>query len=363
METYCSYLGRKLTDIVEVEDGIWISQITNLTLKEYIRARTSYCSLYHKSICKNCKSMVKAAQIVLQNGVCSLSMVFKAAFPQSSYVVKQARCRLLQMPSAAIRVGEPSSGLCEIHVMEYIAGLDYSCFGKLLRQALQRSGPTPSISTEEFRRLLSFARGRRERETLTYAICRASGLTASGAKKVYGVSNASERLAYVEDSLREALEIRENVEELCSCASKINAMLESEGHVALDYCSSQSESDGSEGSDMESCRTDCPPRTCTAEIKEILVVSNYNWFSVIDILVDKYGDDIGTELENWYPTVKTIDCTNQEKTLLKQSHSAYLASVQEQKHANRQAECLNRMIVTDSETDDLLIFLVNMQKE
>ena len=120
METYCSHLGRKLTTIVEVEDGIWTSQITNLTLKEYIQAHTLYSSLHHKNNCKNCESMIKAAQIIQQNGLCSLSMVFKAAFPQSSYVVKQAHCRLLQMPLAAIRVGEPSSGFSEIHITEYI---------------------------------------------------------------------------------------------------------------------------------------------------------------------------------------------------------------------------------------------------
>ena len=119
METYRSHLGRKLTDTVEVEDGIWISKVTNLTLMEYIQARTSYCSLSNKNHCKNCESMIKAAKIIQQNGVCSLSMVFKTAFPQSSYVVKQARCRLLQMPLAAIRIGEPSSGFSEIHIMEY----------------------------------------------------------------------------------------------------------------------------------------------------------------------------------------------------------------------------------------------------
>ena len=350
METYRSHLGRKLTDTVEVEDGIWISKVTNLTLKEYIQARTLYCSLYHKNHCKNCESMIKAAQVILQNGVCSLSMVFKAAFPQSSYVVKQARCRLLQMPLAAFRIGESSSGFSEIHIMEYIAGLDYSCFGKLLRQALRRSGPTPSISKEEFHRLLSCARGRREQETLTYAVCRASGLTASGARKVYGVSNASERLANVEDSLRETQEIRENVEELV--AVQVNAMLQSEGYVELNMSSSPSESDDCDSSDMESYQTDRPLKTCAAEIKEILVMSNHNWFSVVDTLTDKYGDYIETELENWYPSVKTFDWTNGEMTLLEQSHSAYLASIEEQKHANRQAECLNGMIVTDSETDD-----------
>ena len=43
---------------------------------------------------------------------------------------------------------------------------------------------------------------------------------------------------------------------------------------------------------------------------------------------------------------------NQKKSLLEQSHKAYLASVEEQKQATRHADSLNGMIDTDSESDN-----------
>ena len=45
--------------------------------------------------------------------------------------------------------------------------------------------------------------------------------------------------------------------------------------------------------------------------------------------------------------------TESEKSLLEQSHEAYLAATEEKKQAIRQADCLNGMIVTDSESDNL----------
>ena len=152
------------------------------------------------------------------------------------------------------------------------------------------------------------------------------------------------------DGLREAQDVRENVEELVSV--EINAMLESDGHITHDTSSSSSETDDSETSDIENNGSDCSHTTSTAEIKEVLTMSNYNWFSVVETLMEKYGDVIETEVEKWYSSVLASDCTEQEKTLLEQSHNAYLASVEEQKQANRQADCLNGMVVTDSETDD-----------
>ena len=41
-----------------------------------------------------------------------------------------------------------------------------------------------------------------------------------------------------------------------------------------------------------------------------------------------------------------------EKTLLTQSHDAYLADIEARQLVNRQAEALNGMIVTDSEKED-----------
>ena len=355
LDIYRQYLNQTLSDNVEVEEGIWISQVSNLSLQEYIQARSTYCSLYHRNNCKNCESMIKAAHIVLQNGICSLSTVFRAAFRHVTYIAQQARCQLLQMPLAAIHMGTPSSGHCTIQITEYISGLNYSNFTKSLRQVFQKSvsvPSNPSISKEEFQQLLAFAHSYRERETLTYAVCKASGLTATGARRMYGLDNIAERMAQVEESFREAQTIRENIEELA--AIQVKAMLESEGHVTLDNSSSESESSNSE-SESKNCHTDQlnqHPTILNTEVKELLISNNFNWFSVLDNLSEKYGASIEDELEHYYTDAMDSPFTESEKSLLEQSHKAYLASIEEQKQAIRQADCLNGMIVTDSESDD-----------
>lgn len=119
-----------------------------------------------------------------------------------------------------------------------------------------------------------------ERETLTYAVYKASGLTATGTRRVYGLDNVAERMIQVEESFREAQTIRKNIEELA--AIQVKAMLES-GHMKLDSSSSESESSNSE-SESSICDNDQRnqlPTTLSAKVKELLKSTNFNWFSVV----------------------------------------------------------------------------------
>ena len=63
-------------------------------------------------------------------------------------------------------------------------------------------------------------------------------------------------------------------------------MLESEVHRTLDNSSTESESSESE-SDLDVCHNEPKnhhPHTLNAEIKELLISSNFSWFSVLDNL-------------------------------------------------------------------------------
>ena len=64
--------------------------------------------------------------------------------------------------------------------MELLPDLDYRKFKKFIGLFIQQSGTTkPSMTKDCFRQLLSFAQSRREHETLTYAVYKASGLSAT----------------------------------------------------------------------------------------------------------------------------------------------------------------------------------------
>ena len=98
-----------------------------------------------------------------------------SVYPEVTY---NSKARILQLPLVAIRLGTSSSGTSEIKVMEHMRGVDYV---KLRTVNPKVTSAKPAMSKEEVRQILLFAQNRRERETLTYAVCKAAGLSASDA--------------------------------------------------------------------------------------------------------------------------------------------------------------------------------------
>ena len=120
---------------------------------------------------------------------------------------------------------------------------------------------------QKFQQLLAFAHSHQEQETLTYAVYKASGLNATGTRRVYGLDDVAERMIQVEESFREAQTIRKNIEELA--AIHVKAMLKS-GYMKLDSSSSESESSDSE-SESSICYNDQQnqlPTTLIAKVKK-----------------------------------------------------------------------------------------------
>lgn len=105
-------------------DGVFVSKLKGQSLQEYIVACHDYCTLHH-ILCEECPRMINAAKIVLEKSICTLSSVFQAAFPGVTYTAHNAKRRLLQLPLAAIRVHEASSGRSAVHLMEYMVGINY----------------------------------------------------------------------------------------------------------------------------------------------------------------------------------------------------------------------------------------------
>lgn len=97
--------------------------------------------------------MIKAARLIQAEGICSLSIVFHAAFPDTSYNTAFAKQRLLRMLIVAIRIGLPSSGISDVKLMEFIPGVYYIKVHKFLsaHQSQQTSSSNaPCITKAEF---------------------------------------------------------------------------------------------------------------------------------------------------------------------------------------------------------------------
>lgn len=100
--------------------------------------------------------MINAAKIVLEKSICTLSSVFQAAFPGVTYTAHNAKRRLLQLPLAAIRVHEASSGRSAVHLMEYMVGINYIKVAHFINAcACQHATPVLGLTKVEFKQILS----------------------------------------------------------------------------------------------------------------------------------------------------------------------------------------------------------------
>ena len=254
------------------------------------------------------------------------------------------------MPLVAIRVGLPSSGRSEIKLMEYLPGIDYK---KVLKFLNTKVSPTTCMSKDELSRLLSFCHCRRERESLTYAVYKASGLSKSAARKHFGLENLAKRTEAVEEAIEEAQTMKECIDSLC--LTQQQAMLRTLGiHVSSDSESSSSKVE--EYSSPESGETllHLPPEETVQHLK----AASFNWFEFLDRMEElyMYGSEGDKEdhLEHMYSDVINSDYLQSgEKALLEQSHSAYLVDSQTRLRTDqREADAFNGLIVPDSDTDD-----------
>lgn len=203
-------------EYIRLQDNVCVSSMDSLTLAEYYSACEHYCSLYHKGkCCCDCSQMVKAANLVLDNGFCSLSYVFKCCFPGVTYTSAIAKRQLLQMPLAAITCGDPSSGKSEVILLEAIKGLNYPTIVKLLEEKASE-GKFCTMSKQKVNEILSFAQSNREQETLRYTICQGACLTSSKARRLYGWESMSKRMQEIEKSIKELTELRESIEDLAT---------------------------------------------------------------------------------------------------------------------------------------------------
>lgn len=85
--------------------------------------------------------------MILENGICSLSSLFKMAFLDVTYTAYNAKRWLVQLPIVTFRINEPSSGSSMIMVMEYVHSVDYSKFAHFLSAcATHQANPVPVLS-------------------------------------------------------------------------------------------------------------------------------------------------------------------------------------------------------------------------
>ena len=243
LNVYSEICERQLCDLdlQKVSDGIHVSLVTELSLIDYVRVRQIHCSLRHQSkLSCICDKMLHVAEIVLKEGYCSLSHAYAIVSPGVKYDPGKARRKLLQMPLASVTIGEAGRGKSFTVLIEYTHGVNYA----RIRSLLNGIATTCTVHTAQLEKtfvkiLLGLAQSDREREKIRYAIYRASGVTATKARKQYGFEKMSERSARIKEVSREVQEIKEAIDEIASVQDE--ALLTSFGLQLQDSESSDEE--------------------------------------------------------------------------------------------------------------------------
>ena len=93
-----------------------------------------------------------------------------------------------------------------------------------------------------------------------------------------------------------------------------------------------------------------------SEFLEILEESMFNWFEVINRVMERNNEvdeeSMVTKLESFFSVAMDADFIDKDKALLEQSYQAFKCDCNRRHLVDREADALNGLIVTDSESED-----------
>ena len=173
-----------------------------------------FCKDVHKCGTCECTSMLQIATTIMNEGFLSLKEAYTKHFPSVKYKSDHARRRLLQMPLACVRI-DFRAGVSECYILEHRPQTNYESIISLLKNVVHKdSGTRSSLSKHEIKTLLTICQSDRERECIRYAIYKASGVTATQARKQFGFEHMNQRSKQVKEALKHALYIRQAIDKL-----------------------------------------------------------------------------------------------------------------------------------------------------
>ena len=180
------------------------------------------CQKEHIQPCSRCEGLSKVASEVIACGFMKLKSAFQLVSPDVlQYKASEARRKLLQMPLACIGVGDRSKGTYCLYIVEKQSTVNYPVFQALLLKAMDKpSNLIPNLSKEELNELLYLAESKSDKEMLKYVAVKASGLSTTKAKKVYGISDIQKRKENLNAAVNESRAIRELIEKIASLKDK-----------------------------------------------------------------------------------------------------------------------------------------------
>ena len=303
-------------------DTVHVSLLSGLTLTEYITARSEHCSNAHAQPCIGCSTMLQVADAILKEGYCALSQAYSIVSPDVEYTAQHARRKFLQMPLACLRI-DFQPGVSKCFLVEHHP-FNYQNLISLLKNIIERQQPksAPALDRTTVKSLLGLCQSDRARECVRYAVFRASGVSATQARKQFGFEKMLERSKRVEACIDHAQYIRKSIDQLAM--SKERSVLLSLGINPDPSDSSDVEStdvstdedDYSSGFDrsqsqLQACSRDC--QISLAQLSEIVKQSECNWFEVVTRVEASVGLDNSDVMTQLSSSIDELQITKKEK--------------------------------------------------
>ena len=335
-----------------------------MSLEEYIKTAEEYCRTKHAQCCQRCPPLITTAKALHNRGICPLSHLYREVYPDVKYNSLAAKRRLLQIPVAAIRCGEPQSGRSRTFLMELIPGGGDHLYQRIIDfylEGLKQSSvnsQSPTMTKAHLMQLLLLAQSDRERECIKYAVFKSSGLSPSAARKFYGLTEMARRTAGVEQAIAEAEQLHEMIDDLAATQDK--ALLLSYGIHSTSSSSSDSDSEETRsGADL--ALTDIPKDLPTSKavnwttvpLQDIVEKSKSNFFHIAEEIENRSQTSLSSEeLDDLFQQILSLPTSCYDSFLIHQSYRAFLATNAESFVDEQHADVVNGLVVTDSESED-----------
>lgn len=401
---YLVHINSNLHKKADTGSKVYLSSVDDLALDEFVVVRKLYCKLHHGDSspeeCHVCAPLICLAEKICDEGLCELSALYRAVFPNIRYQSDKAIRRLMQLPVAIFRLELSGPGSQRLYVSEIRKSLDYDAFTQLCQKALSSKTATrrqeKGLNKETLDLLCQLATTESDRCLIKYSVCKSQGLSAKQAKKDYGFTDLHGKEDKIMNAVQHSQAIRDAVMKLASVKHKATLkslgyeivddsensssdsehsscdQLVSENEESEDEFSGLSEKDNSESnatvevvssnSDTERDIADVPidPDVLNKENDNTMIVdlvpsmdhllfmlraNELNWFSFVEelrmLLKELTPEALNQVLLDFAYYLSSCDVNKEEERLIEQSRQAYL-------------EC-ERQRVMDSPSDDDIV--------
>ena len=200
---------KKLSEHQAYGTDVYVSNFEGMELTGFIKVASVVCAEKHQpagSLC-SCEGLIKVARCVEQEGWMNLKQAFILSSPGRVYSSVHTRQKLLQMPLAAIAVGNQKQGTQRLFLVRKQQFVNYKIFQSL--QSTLVESQKECMSKEQMKKLLNLADSEAEEEWLRFAVVRGAGMSTEKARSVYGFHDMTTRTKKVLDAAEEAQDIKE----------------------------------------------------------------------------------------------------------------------------------------------------------